>query len=88
VWYPIKTREQPDALARRLRRSGIPKLLRAELNVASAIDSTRLGGCGLIVLNPPWTLEKELAVMLPELASIMSDRGKGDYRLDWLSGET
>jgi hypothetical protein len=26
--------------------------------------------------------------MLPELASIMSDRGKGDYRLDWLSGET
>jgi 23S rRNA (adenine2030-N6)-methyltransferase len=88
LWYPIKSREEPDALARRLRRSGIPKLLRAELNVTSLPDSTRLSGCGLIILNPPWTLEKELAVMLPELASIMSDRGKGDYRLDWLSGET
>jgi 23S rRNA (adenine2030-N6)-methyltransferase len=88
AWYPIKSREQPDALARRLRRSGIPKLLRAEVNVASPADSTRLSGCGLIILNPPWTLEKELAVMLPELAAIMSNRGKGDYRLDWLSGET
>src|SRR3954452_3694930 len=27
LWYPIKDREQPDALVRRLRRSGIPKLL-------------------------------------------------------------
>jgi 23S rRNA (adenine2030-N6)-methyltransferase len=88
LWYPIKSREEPDALARRLRRSGIPKLLRAELNVTSLSDSTRLSGCGLIILNPPWTLEKELAVMLPELAAVMSDRGKGDYRLDWLSGET
>src|SRR5215213_2949364 len=88
AWYPTKSPEQPDALARRLQRSGIPKLLRAEVNVFSARDSTRLSGCGLIIVNPPWTLEKELAVMLPELAAMMSDRGKGDYRLDWLSGET
>src|SRR3984957_1107476 len=32
LWYPIKTREEPDALARRLRRSGIGKILRAEIS--------------------------------------------------------
>src|SRR5262249_42245198 len=33
AWYPIKERAGPDALARRLRRSGVPKVLRAELSV-------------------------------------------------------
>ena len=33
LWYPIKERTEPDALARRLRRTGIAKMLRAELSV-------------------------------------------------------
>jgi 23S rRNA (adenine2030-N6)-methyltransferase len=85
LWYPIKSREQPDALARRLRRSGIPKILRAEINL-TARDDNRLGGCGLIVVNPPWTLESELAAMLPQLVAILSPQG-GGHRVDWLSGE-
>ena len=35
LWYPIKGRREPDALARRLTRSGIPKILRAELCIAA-----------------------------------------------------
>jgi 23S rRNA (adenine2030-N6)-methyltransferase len=85
LWYPIKSREQPDALARRLRRSGIPKLLRAELNVAPPTENNRLCGCGLIVVNLPWTLENELTALLPELAAVMSAHGSGIHRLDWLS---
>ena len=30
LWYPIKTRAAPDALARRLRRLAVPKLLRCD----------------------------------------------------------
>src|SRR5215213_6525375 len=85
AWYPFKSRDQPDAMARRLRRLGMPKLLRAELNVASPAHSTRLSGCGLIVVNPPWTLDDELTAMLPELAALMSSHGRGSCRLDWLS---
>jgi 23S rRNA (adenine2030-N6)-methyltransferase len=87
LWYPIKDREQPDALARRLRRSGIPKILRVEINVASERGDNRLGSCGLIAVNPPWTLEGELAAMLPELVAILSASGGGGQRVDWLSGE-
>jgi 23S rRNA (adenine2030-N6)-methyltransferase len=43
LWYPIKTRSEPDALAKRLRRLGTAKILRAELNVAALSDPTRLG---------------------------------------------
>jgi 23S rRNA (adenine2030-N6)-methyltransferase len=87
LWYPIKAREQPDALARRLRRSGIGKILRAEVSVAPLVDPSRLSGCGLIVVNPPWTLEQELQVMLPELAPILSGADRGSSRIDWISGE-
>ena len=36
LWYPIKGRQEPDVLARRLRRSAIPKVLRAEVDFAAA----------------------------------------------------
>src|SRR5438093_1660824 len=32
----------------------------------------RLAACGLVVVNPPWTLARELAILLPELAAVLS----------------
>jgi len=87
LWYPIKGRTEPDALAKRLRRLGIGKILRAELVVSPLSDPSRLNGSGLILVNPPWTLESELAVLLPALATILGRGGKGSFRLDWLAGE-
>jgi len=91
IWYPIKGRTQPDALAKRLRRFGIAKVLRNELIVAPVSDPSRLNGSGLIVINPPWMLEKELAVLLPALLHMLRREDqtgfKGNYRLDWLAGE-
>jgi 23S rRNA (adenine2030-N6)-methyltransferase len=86
LWYPIKGRSQPDALARRLSRAGIAKLLRAELALAAPRAEGALTACGLLVVNPPWTLEAELKVLLPELAKVMGTAGSG-CRVDWLTGE-
>ena len=85
LWYPIKERAEPDALAKDLRRLGIPKILRAELTVAN--EPTGLNGSGLILINPPWTLEGELSTLLPALAGLLGRNGKGGFRLDWLVGE-
>ena len=87
LWYPIKDRGEPDALAKRLRRLGMAKMLRAELIVAPLTDPARLNGCGLILVNPPWTLESELSVLLPALAGILGHQGKGGFKLDWLTRE-
>lgn len=87
LWYPIKGRTEPEALAKRLRRLGIGKILRTELNVAPPSDPTRLTGSGLIVVNPPWTLADELHVLLPALTGALGRAGRGTFALDWLSGE-
>ena len=83
VWYPIKGRREPDALARRLTHSGIAKILRVELCIAATPQQGPLGGCGLIIVNPPWTLPGELSAMLPVFTTILAGKG-GSHRLDWL----
>ena len=77
-----------DQGSRRARRLGqtlapapaSPKILRAELTVAPLSDPTRLNGCGLILVNPPWTLESELSVLLPALAGALGRDGKGGFQ--------
>jgi 23S rRNA (adenine2030-N6)-methyltransferase len=87
LWYPVKGRSEPDALAKRLRRLDIGKILRAELIVSSLSDPSRLNGSGLILVNPPWTLAGELSTLLPALAQRLGRDGKGSFKLDWLAGE-
>ncbi|MSO67051.1 MAG: 23S rRNA (adenine(2030)-N(6))-methyltransferase RlmJ [Pseudolabrys sp.] len=87
LWYPIKGRSEPDALAKNLRRLAISRILRAELTVSSLSDPTTLNGCGLILVNPPWMLEAELSTLLPALAGLLGRDGKGGFALDWLAGE-
>ncbi|HEY6699846.1 MAG TPA: 23S rRNA (adenine(2030)-N(6))-methyltransferase RlmJ [Pseudolabrys sp.] len=87
LWYPIKGRREADALTKRLRRLALPKVLRAEILAGPLGDPTRLNGAGMIVVNPSWTLENELSVLLPALAGILGRDGKGSFRLDRLGGE-
>ena len=85
LWYPIKARDAPDALARRLRRLLVPKILRCELTIAPPRADGALTGSGLIIVNPPFPLERELRVILPVLTRLLAPIGA--YRLDWLSRE-
>ncbi len=50
-------------------------------------SESRLSGCGLIVVNPPWRLEQELQIMLPGLAAILAGADQGGSRLERISGE-
>jgi 23S rRNA (adenine2030-N6)-methyltransferase len=86
IWYPIKDRSGPDGLAKRLQALEIDKILRAEMTIARVPAADRLIGTGLLIVNPPWTLEQELSVLLPALAGCLAP-GEGGFRLDWLSRE-
>lgn len=87
LWYPIKDRDGPDALARALEISGIPKLLRCEIECAAQGEPGQLRACGLIVVNPPWRLAAEVERMLPSLAAVLSGGRGGEWRVDWLAAE-
>jgi 23S rRNA (adenine2030-N6)-methyltransferase len=81
LWYPLKERQPADVLAHRLRRFGIGKILRAEINLPPR-NPDRLSACGLIIVNPPWTLEGELRLLMPRLVAALGPGGA--HRLDWL----
>jgi 23S rRNA (adenine2030-N6)-methyltransferase len=85
AWYPIKDRHETDGFARKLARTRIPKILRAELMVAPGQATTQLNGTGLIIVNPPWTLEGELALLLPAFAAVLGRDRDGAFRLDRLT---
>jgi len=92
LWYPIKNDAEVAAFVRSLARSGLAKLLRAELTLQTAgpsqASSGSLRGSGLIAVNPPWTLHGELEVLLPALAATLSRGAKGAVTLHWLAGES
>jgi 23S rRNA (adenine2030-N6)-methyltransferase len=85
AWYPIK---DPKPIARfhaAVAALAVPRSLRIEIMLQRPTDPDRLNGCGLVVVNPPFTLEGELAAVLPELSRRLAPAGTGGkYRLDWI----
>ena len=76
LWYPIKERDAPDALARRLRRLGVPKMLRSEITLRPPSADFGLAGSGLIAVNPPFTLDEELRTSCPRSARTVAAGGQ------------
>ena len=86
IWYPIRERAEADDFLRRFRRLGMAKVLVAELSVTGG-DCSRLGGSGMIVINPPWRLDEQLLAVLPWLGDKLAAPGQGGWRVEWLAEE-
>ena len=41
----------------------------------------------MILVNPPFTLERELEILLPPLTNLLGESGRGAFRLEWIRGE-
>jgi len=87
LWYPAKSRRATDGLVRRVaeqtasvKPSG--KCLRLEFSVAPQAAGAALASTGLLIVNPPWTLQTELKTILPELEKPLGQGGAGRFRLD------
>ncbi|TIV68107.1 MAG: 23S rRNA (adenine(2030)-N(6))-methyltransferase RlmJ [Mesorhizobium sp.] len=87
LWYPIKDRKAVTAFRAALKETGIPKLLDIAFEIRPASDEASLDGSGLVVVNPPYTLESELKVLLPALHKVLAVRQPSRWTSDWLAGE-
>ncbi len=87
VWYPIKARATIEAFHRALAESGIRRILLVELLIRKPADEARLNGCGVIIINPPHTLEAALQRCLPALARVLAQSRGAAARLEWLTPE-
>lgn len=86
LWYPLKDRRQVNGFIADIKASGITRVLRAELTVRKPQDG-ELFGTGMLIVNPPFTLEDELKVLLPPLAERLAQEGRGGWTVDWVRGE-
>ena len=58
------------------------KILRADLWVRDLESEGKLAGAGVVVINPPFTLEADLLVALPYLSALMARDSQAGWRLD------
>ena len=84
LWYPVKAKDDAQICKDAAKALAIPATLAAELRVREAFKEGGLAGSGVIVANAPWTLEEELAVILPALAERLGLGSWGRGTLEWL----
>lgn len=84
IWYPVLSRRESAALPDRLKKiaaSHKRSWLHTELRVETAPGERRLQASGMFIINPPWTLEKQLAEALPTLTKALGIHGGGQFLL-------
>ena len=86
LWYPAKSRRASDQLARQVAQTTASvrperTCLRLEFSVAPQAVDSALTSCGLLNVNPPWTLQGELKTILSELEKPLGQGGAGRFRL-------
>ena len=83
VWYPLLERPEARALPSRLTGlTGRPRLM-VELRVRRSIPGERgMSGSGMVVVNPPWTLESTLRSALPFLSAALGQDESASWRLE------
>ncbi len=78
AWYPIKHRAPVRALHAAIAGAGLRDVVAAELFLREPLDAARLNGSGLIVVNPPFRFEAEMAPILAALLGRLGDRELGE----------
>ncbi|MBV9537774.1 MAG: 23S rRNA (adenine(2030)-N(6))-methyltransferase RlmJ [Acidisphaera sp.] len=78
AWYPIKHRAPPRSFHAGVRESGIRDLVAAELWLRAPLDASRLNGCGLLVVQPPFGFEDAAREILAALRDRLGEHDAGD----------
>jgi 23S rRNA (adenine2030-N6)-methyltransferase len=88
LWYPIKDRRAVAEFHKALASAGIPKILNIAFEIRRPSAEPRLDGTGMVVVNPPFTLEAELRTIFGALHGLLAEDKASRWSLDWLAGET
>lgn len=87
LWYPVVLRQQIKRMVRELQETNIRNILQIELLVRPDSDQRGMTGSGMIVINPPWKLEKQMENVLPWLHKTLVPAGTGSTSMTWVVPE-
>jgi 23S rRNA (adenine2030-N6)-methyltransferase len=63
AWYPIKQLAAVRGFLDTMRMLSIRDIVAVELHLREPLDPSRLNGCGLLVINPPYRFETQAAAI-------------------------
>jgi len=94
LWYPLKDARAARRLGGRVadalvqgepqanrRKEIAERYLQIEFQTGPAVRSDGLTAAGLIVVNPPWTLARDVAAIATPLARVLGADGQGRFRV-------
>ena len=87
LWYPIKDRAAVAGFRSALAVTGILKMLDISFEIRRASPDPRLDGSGMIVVNPPYTLEAEMKILLPALSRVLAEDSRSKFAVTWIRTE-
>lgn len=87
LWYPVVLRQHVKRMFKDLEATGIRNILQIELAVRPDSDQRGMTGSGMLVINPPWKLEKQMTELLPWLHKVLVPAGTGHVLVKWLVPE-
>lgn len=86
LWYPILDEHRAASLRGQIEDLHIRNVLHLSLVVADRQSLPGLYGCGVIVINPPWTLSKSMEVALPWLVTKLGVNDKAGFQIEqWVA---
>jgi 23S rRNA (adenine2030-N6)-methyltransferase len=84
IWYPCLSRRESASLPDHMKKiaaSHKRSWLHVELRVENAPKERRLQASGMFIINPPWTLEKQLTESLPILVKALGQNSGAGFVL-------
>lgn len=85
VWYPVKDATIGEAVASCAVAGGFSKILRAEF-CPFRRDGQTLAGSGIVICNPPWTIDDKLRQLCVELVPLLGS-SESSWTVEPVSGD-
>lgn len=87
LWYPVVERFRVERMLAALVATGMRRVQRFELGTQADQDGFGMTASGVVVINPPFVLESQMAEALPWLADRLGESGQGSFVSETLVGE-
>ncbi len=84
LWYPIKADDIAPMITQACAALGVPATLKVELRVREAFTGGGLAGSGLVIVNTPWMVDRELGLIAGALGQRLGLGSWGQGKAEWL----
>lgn len=87
AWYPVKDAALVRRFHKRIAEAGLKDILTVSLSAGRPTPDGTMKASGLVIVNPPWTLEGDLKKVLPWLSATLAEGPGSGWELRKLVDE-